>query len=402
MLLRRRPAQARCEADRAEHCIKGWQLCETWSVLVHRHGGLWLCARRRRTAVRVLIAPDSFKGAIGSRDAAEALARGWTSCRPQDDVVILPLADGGEGTGRVLAYADPASKQVVVRGLSWSLLADGTAVVEVAEADGLPAGRMRALSASTDATGRLVRSALGHAEVKRLFVALGGSASTDGGSGVLRAIGARFLDSAGEELAPGGGSLIRLAKVDLSDVIPPPPGGVTCLIDVDAPLLGPDGAAAQFGPQKGAGPEDVAQLEQGLARLADQLGGDPWAAGAGAAGGTAYGLVTAWGAQVLPGFDVVAGRVDLGREIQASDVVITGEGAFDAQSLRGKVVGGVLKHLASTSSRAVLVAGQVRVAPPASVLRWVDLSELAGSSRSAMASPHRWLTDAGRRLAQEW
>jgi glycerate kinase len=359
--------------------------------------------------VRVLVAPDSFKGTIEARDAAEALATGWSLSRPHDDVVLLPLADGGEGTGTVLAYADPGSTRVVVRigppghrDVGWNLLADGTAVVEVAEADGLPTARLRALSASTDATGELVRSALGHPGVQRIFVALGGSASTDGGSGFLRAIGARFLDSAGEELPPGGGALVRLVKVDLSSVISPPPGGVTCLTDVDAPLLGPRGAAAQFGPQKGAGPRDVARLEEGLSRLAEQLGGDPSAAGAGAAGGTAYGLVTGWGADVRPGFDVVARQVELEREIGRSDVVITGEGAFDEQSLRGKVVGGVLGRVASTTARAVVIAGQVRVEPPSSVHRWVDLSGLAGSSRGAMAEPGRWLTDAAGRVAREW
>ena len=156
-------------------------------------------------------------------------------------------------------------------------------------------GQPDPLGATTAGTGELIAAALGHG-AEQIMLGVGGSASTDGGCGALAALGAVFRDARGAVLPPGGGALRALASVDLSGLRPPPPGGVTVLTDVTAPLLGPDGAAAVFGPQKGAGPAEIAMLEEGLARLAGLLGGDPAAPGAGAAGGTGYGFAAAWGA----------------------------------------------------------------------------------------------------------
>lgn len=229
---------------------------------------------------------------------------------------------------------------------------------------------------------------------------LGGSASTDGGTGALAALGARFFDAAGQQLPPGGGGLIALATVDLRGLRAPPGGGVTCLTDVTAPLLGPRGAAAVFGPQKGADGAQIARLEAGLAQLARVLGGDPAAPGAGAAGGTGYGLAAAWGATLTPGAAELGRLAGLGRALARADLVITGEGRFDETSLTGKTSGTVIAAAASAGVPVAVVAGQVSngLAAPCAVL---TLAGLAGGTVAAMAGPRRWLRRAGERLASD-
>src|SRR5271165_4125761 len=224
--------------------------------------------------MRVVVAPDSFKGSIGAAAAAAALAAGWREVRPADEVVELPLADGGEGTVAVLAGAVSASRwhpaEVCGPGetrvaAGWLEMAGNGAVVELATAAGLPLlAELSPLTAHSFGVGELIGLAL-DAGARHVDVALGGSACTDGGTGALAALGARFLDANGRDLRRGGGSLSRLATVDLSGLRTPPPGGVSCLTDVRAPLLGPGGAAAVFGPQKGARPADIEVLEVGLA-----------------------------------------------------------------------------------------------------------------------------------------
>ncbi|MFD1150569.1 glycerate kinase, partial [Saccharothrix hoggarensis] len=224
--------------------------------------------------MRVLIAPDSFKGTIGAAEAAERLADGWRAVRPDDDVRRLGLADGGEAAAAVLAPTDPGAVTLSarvpdpvgrVRDARWVLLGDGTAVVELAEASGLPLlEEPDPLGAHTAGFGALVRAALAHPGTRRIAATLGGSATTDGGSGALVALGAVFRDDAGVPLPLGGGALTALAEADLTGLAAPPPGGVVCLTDVDTPLLGPTGAAHRFGPQKGADPAAVAVLDAGL------------------------------------------------------------------------------------------------------------------------------------------
>jgi len=181
---------------------------------------------------------------------------------------------------------------------------------------------------------------------------------------------------------------------------PPPAGGVTCLTDVTAPLLGPRGAAAVFGPQKGADRARTARLEAGLARLAELLGGDPAAPGAGAAGGTGYGLATAWGAVLTPGAAELSRLAGLDRALANADLVITGEGRFDATSLTGKTCGTVIAAAAAASVPAALVVGQITGAAPGAA-RVVTLAALAGGTAAAQASPRRWLRRAARQLAQD-
>jgi glycerate 2-kinase len=359
--------------------------------------------------VRVLLAPDSFKGSVTATAAAAALARGWLAERPGDQLTCLPLADGGEGTLDVLAAAAPAARwrSALVTGpggdpvdCAWLELPGGTAAVELARASGLPLlARPDPLGAHTVGLGEVIGRALGHG-ARAIVIGLGGSASTDGGTGALAALGARFLDAAGRQLPPGGGALAGLAAVELTGLRPPPAGGVTCLTDVTAPLLGPLGAAAVFGPQKGAGPRQIARLEAGLARLAELLGGEPSAPGAGAAGGTGYGLAAGWGAILTPGAAELGRLAGLDRALAGADLVITGEGRFDPSSLTGKVTGTVIAAAAAARVPVALVAGQLAGIPPAAAAV-VTLAGLAGDPGPALADPGHWLGQAGRALARE-
>ena len=357
---------------------------------------------------RVVIAPDSFKGTMTASDAAEALAQGWLAVRPHDEVLRLPLADGGEGTLEAAAarrddatwqtveVSGPDSGRVVAH---WLELGDGTAVVELAQSSGLPQmATLDPLGAHTRGLGEVIAAALGTGP-RRLVIGLGGSASTDGGTGCLAALGARFVDRGGRQLPRGGRALVDLRRVDLGGLLPPPPDGVVCLTDVTAPLLGPDGAAAVFGPQKGATPADVERLERGLARLHEVLGGSPDEPGAGAAGGTGYGLRTVWGATFTHGASFVAEIAGFPDAVRGADLVITGEGRFDRTSLSGKVVGNLIEFVAAASPVAV-VAGQVAAPPPPGVTSLVSLTELAGSAGAAQHEPQRWLRAAGTELAR--
>ncbi len=358
--------------------------------------------------MKVVIAPDSFKGSMPAAGAAASLAAGWLAARPDDELVTVPLADGGEGTLDVLAAAVHGARwhQARVTGPAgqpvdcpWLELPDGTAAVELARASGLPLlTRLDPLGAHTTGLGEVIGCAL-DTGARQVTVALGGSASTDGGTGALAALGARFLDAAHRPLPAGGGALARLAAVDLAGLRRPPPGGVSCLSDVRAPLLGPAGAAAVFGPQKGASPAQIALLDDGLARLAGLLGGDPAAPGAGAAGGTGYGLAAGWGAVIAPGAPQLGRLAGLGPALAGAALVITGEGCYDHTSGTGKVAGTVFAAAAAASVPAALVAGQVTERPPAAVRHVIALAELAGGAPQALADPGRYLRLAGQQLA---
>ncbi len=395
--------------------------------------------------MRVLIAPDSFKGSLGAAAVAAVLAEGWLRVRPGDQVTRLPLADGGEGTLDVLAATVPGARwrrarvtgpggaPVIARwlelpGLPGRWCGASTAVVELARASGLPLlARPDPMRAHTTGLGELLGRAL-DAGMGRILVGLGGSASTDGGTGALAALGARFLDAAGEPLPAGGGALADLAVADLSGLRAPPGSGVSCLTDVTAPLLGTRGAAAVFGPQKGADEGQIARLEAGLARLAEVLGGDPSAPGAGAAGGTGYGLAAVWGAVLTPGAAELGRLAGLDRALADADLVITGEGRFDETSLTGKTCGTVIAAAAAAGVPVAVVAGQASAGvavltwgddDPPEIPRWlkalpdevpgappapaalITLAGLAGGTAAALASPRRWLRRAAGRLASD-
>ncbi len=371
-------------------------------------------------ASTVVIAPDSFKGTLGAAAAAEALAAGWRRARPGDEVRPMPMADGGEGTVDAFAAAVPHARRmpVTVTGpegaavdASWVLLPPaaglpgGTGVIELANTSGIELlgtpPRPRPFDAHTRGFGEAIADALGHG-VSRLVLGIGSSASTDGGAGVLAALGARFTDAAGAPIAVGARGLATVSTVDLSGLAPLPPGGVTVLSDVTNPLLGARGAAAVFGPQKGAGAAEVAQLDAGLARLATLIDADADAAGAGAAGGTGFGLL-AWGARLVPGSAAVAELVGLDAAVAAASVVVTGEGAFDGQSAAGKVPAHVAAVAAAAGVPVVLVAGRIAEgADTAGFAATVSLTDLAGSGEEAMADPGRWLSQAAERLARSF
>ncbi|OUE19082.1 Glycerate 2-kinase [Clavibacter michiganensis] len=358
--------------------------------------------------MRVVMAPDSLTGSATAVEAAEALRRGWLRARPSDDVALAPMADGGQGTLDVLASAVPGARRVPVRvtgpddrpvDAHWLRLPDGTGVIEVASTSGITLlDPLRPLAAHTRGFGQAIRAAL-DAGVPRLLLALGGSSSTDGGVGALRELGARFRGVDGSAAGDGGGAIAGIASADLTGLRSLPAGGARILGDVRAPLTGPAGAAAVYGPQKGATPDDVRLLDAGLAHLARLLGVDPETPGSGAAGGTAAGLL-AWGAEASSGSGGVADAIGLAALVADADVVVTGEGRFDAQSRTGKVASRVLDLATAHGTAAVLVAGSVGAATDGfHAVR--SLTDLAGSAADARAHVHRWLERAAEDVARD-
>ena len=368
----------------------------------------------------VVLAPDSFKGTLAAADVAAALAAGWRDRRPEDAIVMLPMADGGEGTLDAFALSVPGARHMplTVTGphgapveAAWLLLppatdGDGgfhgvTGVVELASTSGIEllGGDLRPLDAHSTGFGQAIAQALDFG-VDRLLLGIGSSASTDGGMGALSALGARFTDAAGYATPPGARGLGAVVHADLADLRSLPAGGVVVLTDVTNPLLGPAGAAAVFGPQKGLDERTMVDAEAGLARLTGLLPADPSAAGAGAAGGVGFGLL-AWGARIVPGAAEVAEMVGLPAAVGAASVVITGEGSNDGQSAGGKAPAHVLAVAHAAGVPVAVVAGRITADADASRLAAaLSLSELAGSSAQAMADPARWLREAGRQLAE--
>lgn len=335
------------------------------------------------TPVRVAVLPDSFKGSARATDVAEAMARGAERALAGHPAGVhvdtLPFADGGEGTLDALLGAwgtsvltvdttDAVGRPATAR---YGLSPDGTrGVVEAAEANGLPTVSdvpLRPRAATTRGIGPLV-AALLDAGVEEILLCIGGSATTDGGTGLLSALGARFLTADGTELSDGGGSLTGLDRVDLEGLDPRARSvrwRIAC--DVTNPLVGERGAAAVFGPQKGADPEDVRVLDAGLDRLADVLADTTGTdvrgrEGMGAAGGLPAALSAVLGAELLPGSRLVAETLDAERLLSVADLVITGEGRFDHQSLDGKVVDAV-RRMTPDHVPVLVVAGSVAVGP---------------------------------------
>ncbi|MDR6973087.1 glycerate kinase [Leifsonia shinshuensis] len=360
----------------------------------------------------VVVAPDSFKGSASAAEIAAALAAGWQDERPADRIVPVPMADGGEGTLDAFEAAVPGAVRHPVRvpgptgepvDATWLMLPGGTALVELAETSGL--GRLTSpapFAAHTVGFGLAIADALA-ADATGLLLAIGGSSSTDGGAGALTALGARFLDADGRDIPPGNAGLAAVATADLSRLAPLPPGGARILSDVTSPLLGPSGAAAVFGPQKGATEGDVPALEASLRRFAEVVGAagattDPDAPGAGAAGGTGFGLLL-WGARMAPGAEAVGEALGLPATIASADVVITGEGRFDSQSASGKVPAYVSGLARRAGARVMLAAGSIQ-APTHDFAAAVALADLAGSPSAAIADPARWARAAGAALAR--
>ncbi|WP_336626587.1 MULTISPECIES: glycerate kinase [unclassified Microbacterium] len=360
---------------------------------------------------RIVIAVDSFKGSITAAQASAAVAAGWRDARPSDEIVVRPMADGGEGTLESFASAVTGAQRmpVVVRGphgraveAAWLLLPDGTGVVELASTSGIEllGADLRPWDADTFGFGEAVGAALDHG-VRRLVLGIGSSSSTDAGVGLLTALGAVVTDADGAPSAPGLRGVDAAAMIDLGGLRALPPEGAIVLSDVTNPLSGPRGAAHVFGPQKGLTAAELDLADRALARFAALTGGwaDPLGPGTGAAGGTGFALAL-WGARLASGATEVARLIGLDDALAGAQMVITGEGAYDGQSAAGKVPAFVAERGRAAGAEAVLVAGRIATeADTSAFAATVSLSRLAGSGTASLADPIRWLRLAGAALA---
>jgi glycerate kinase len=366
-----------------------------------------------------VIAPDKFKGSLTAAEVAAAVAAGLVRADSSVEVRTIPVADGGDGTVDAAVSAGFERRVASVRGPLGTpteaafAVSNHTAVVELSEASGLrrlPPGVFDPLRSSTYGTGEVIRAAL-DAGARTLVLGVGGSASTDGGAGMLAALGARFLDAAGAELEACGAVLAELASVDLTGLDERiAQTEVILATDVDNPLLGTFGAAAVYGPQKGAAPDDVLALETGLGRLVDvltkQLGEHAVAAaaqpGAGAAGGVGYGAIVGLGATVRPGIELMLELLGVEQAVRGAKLVVTGEGSLDEQSLRGKAPVGVARLAALHGVPVVAVCGRLSLTREqlrqAGILEAYALSDLEPDPARSMADAARLLEALAPRL----
>jgi glycerate 2-kinase len=368
--------------------------------------------------MRVLVAPDKFRGTLTAAQAARAVETGWRRARPGDVLVLVPMADGGEGTLATLVDGlGGSTRDVEVTGPLGAPVRAGfglvpgpggpVAIVEMARASGLallPVGGGDPLRTTTRGTGELIGHALDHGPA-RVLVCIGGSATNDGGVGMAQALRGRFLDAGGRHLRSGGAALLELDRIDLRPLIQLVGDrvGFVAASDVDNPLCGPSGASVVYGPQKGASPEDVLLLDRALGHLAAVVARDLGIdmrdePGAGAAGGLGFGLMAFLGARQRRGVEVVMDAVGLRERIVRSDLVITGEGTLDAQSLSGKVVAGVLRVAAEAGVRAAVLCGRAEIA-----LEGVPVGSLVGrfGAGPAMEDARRCLETLAQEMATE-
>jgi glycerate kinase len=370
--------------------------------------------------MRVVVAPDKFEGSLTADEAARAIEAGLLRARADAQVVRLPVGDGGAGTlsavlaagfERVPVRATGPTGEAVDAAIA---LRGERAFVEMAEASGLrrlPGGRRAPLEATTYGTGELIRAALDYG-ARELVLGIGGSATTDGGAGMAAALGVRFLDESGEPLPPGGAALLRLAHVDA--------GGldsrvaqvrVTVAADVDNPLVGPHGAAAVYGPQKGAGADDVLLLDSALRRYARVLQADLGLdladrPGAGAAGGLGAGAIAFLGARLQSGIDLILELVGFDDAVAGADLVVTGEGKIDFQSLHGKAPLGVARAAAAHGVPVIALSGVVEVAGrelrAAGIEEAHALTELEPDIEKCIAEAAPLLRRLAERVGRAW
>lgn len=371
---------------------------------------------------RVLVAPDKFKGSLTAVQVAEHVTAGLRRVVPDLEVEALPVADGGDGTVDAAVAAGFERREVRVTGplgdevtAAFALRGD-TAVVEMAEASGLrrlPAGVFAPLEASTYGSGELLRAAL-DAGARTIVFGVGGSATTDGGAGMLSALGARLLGADGKPVPPGGGGLAELAEADLSG-LDGRLGSVELVLasDVDNPLTGPKGAAAVYGPQKGASPQDVRTLDAALAHFVRVLEGAVGvraaqcavSPGAGAAGGVGYGALLL-GARFRPGIEVVLEVLGFAPALRRASLVITGEGSLDAQTLHGKAPAGVAAAARAAGKEVVAVCGRLALAPEdlerAGMRRAYALTRIEPDVSRCVADAGPLLERVGEQIAQDF
>jgi glycerate kinase len=371
-------------------------------------------------ATRVVLAADKFKGSLTADEVAEALAAGMLDVLPGLETIMLPVADGGDGT--VAAALSAGFDKIIVDAVGptgarmqapYALDGD-RAVVELAAVVGLsmlPGGRLDPLGSSTYGLGLVIADAIRRGATT-IVLGLGGSASTDGGAGMVQALGARLLDARGYDLPPGGGNLGGLERLDLAP-LRAPLGAVTIIVatDVDNPLLGPRGAAAVFGPQKGASPQQVAALEQGLRHwsqlVSDATGrDDAERTGAGAAGGTGFAALALLDAEIKPGIELILDLIDFDRRIAGADLVVTGEGSLDDQSLAGKAPVGVARAAARAEIPVIAVAGRLQLSPSrlreAGISAAYPLTDLEPDLDRCIANAGPLLRRVGAQIASDW
>jgi glycerate kinase len=371
---------------------------------------------------RVVVAPDKFKGSLKAVEVADAVIAGIAAARPDAETLALPVADGGDGT--VDAAVAAGYDRVPVRTVGPTgepvstsyALRNGSAVVELASAVGLDllrGGLFAPMDSSTRGLGIVIGAAL-DAGARTVVIGLGGSASTDGGAGMVQALGAKLLDDQGVELPPGGWALARISQIDFSGLRRRIEGvEFVVALDVESPLLGPTGAAAVFGPQKGADAAQIADLERGLARWSTMVraatGRDMASTpGAGAAGGTGYAALAVLGATAQRGIELVLDLIDFHKAVVEASLVVTGEGSLDEQSLTGKAPIGVARAVAAAQPTAVVVAVAGRSTLDderlkAAGLRAVyPLSAREPDAARSMASAAQLLTRVGAQIAAEW
>ncbi|WP_343997488.1 glycerate kinase [Streptomyces thermocarboxydovorans] len=370
----------------------------------------------------MLVAADKFKGSLTAVEVAERVTAGLRRVVPDVRVEALPVADGGDGTVAAAVAAGFERREVQVTGPTGDevtaayALRDGTAVVEMAEASGLqrlPEGVLAPLTATTYGSGELLRAAL-DAGARTIVFGVGGSATTDGGAGMLSALGARFLKADGEPVAPGGGGLADLASADLSGLDERLSSIEFVLAsDVDNPLTGPKGAPAVYGPQKGASPEDVERLDAALAHYAKVLEGELGAKaaelaaspGAGAAGGIGYGALLV-GARFRPGIEVMLDVLGFAPALERADLVITGEGSLDQQTLHGKAPAGVASAARAAGKEVVAVCGRLALPPEtlgkAGIRRAYALTDIEPDVQKCITEAGPILERTAERIARDF
>jgi glycerate 2-kinase len=323
--------------------------------------------------MRILVAPDKFKGSLGAAEAGAAIAAGLRAALPQAQIEVLALADGGEGTAEAICQArggdwitcavhDALGRAKQTR-YAW-LASPRIAVIEMSAAaglQGLSPNELDPVHASTFGVGQMLLDAAAR-PASQIVVGLGGSATNDGGFGMAHALGFRFLNRAGDEIAESVSALLDLARIEPPNDLRLPSVSAAC--DVNNPLLGVHGATRTFGPQKGATPEQLEILEQSLTRLADVAARTFHrdcrdVSGAGAAGGLGFGLLTFCAARIRSGFEVVADAIDLRGKVERADVVITGEGKLDRQTLAGKAPAGVARMARALNKPVFAIVGQM-------------------------------------------
>ena len=374
----------------------------------------------RGQATRVVLAPDKFKGSLTAAEVAKALAAGMQDVLPGLETIMLPVADGGDGT--VAAALSAGFAKIIVDAVGptgepvqapYALDGD-RAVVELAAVVGLsmlPGGRLEPLRSSTYGLGLVVADAIRRGATT-IVLGLGGSASSDGGAGMAQALGARLLGANGNELPPEGGALADLAHLDLAP-LRAALDGVTIIVasDVDNPLLGLRGAAAVFGPQKGAAPQQVEALERGLrhwSQLVSNATGrdDAQRAGAGAAGGTGFAALALLNAEIKPGIELILDLIDFDRRIAGADLVVTGEGSLDEQSLAGKAPVGVARAAARAGIPVVAVAGRLQLSVTrlreAGISGGYALTALEPDVDRCIANAGPLLRRLGGQIAKDW